>query len=51
MSLKRKELDKVYEEVKSRYRRKERDKDIRKGIDVMYNAIINYMNGEEIKRE
>jgi hypothetical protein len=51
MSLTRKELEKVYDKLYSMYRRKERDKDIRKGIDVMYNAIINYMNGEEIKRE
>ena len=51
MGIKRKELDKVYNKLYSMYRRKERDKDIRKGIDAMYNAIINYMNGEEIKRE
>lgn len=48
MSLTRKELDKVYEEVKSRYRRKERDADIRKGINIMYNALLNYIDGKDI---
>ena len=48
MSLKRKELDKVYEEVKSRYRRKERDKDIVEGIDTLYNALNDYINGDYI---
>lgn len=45
MSLKRKELDKVYEEVKSRYRRKNRDKDIVEGINVLYNALTHYIDG------
>ena len=33
MGLTRKELDKVYEEIKSHYRRKNRDKDIVEGIE------------------
>ena len=44
MSLTRKELDKVYEEVKSQYRRKERDKYIHRGIDELYNALIHYID-------
>ena len=48
MSLTRKELDKVYEEVKSRYRRKNRDKEIIEGIDILYNALNDYMNGDYI---
>lgn len=48
MSLKRKELVNIYEEVRSRYRRKERDADIRKGINIMYNALLNYIDGKDI---
>ena len=48
MGLKRKELDKVYEEVKSRYRRNNRDKDIVEGIDTLYNALVNYIDGNYI---
>ena len=45
MGLTRKELDKVYEEVKSHYRRKNRDKDIIKGIDILYRALNDYVDG------
>ena len=45
MGLTRKELDKVYEEVKSHYRRKNRDKDIVEGIDILYQALNNYIDG------
>ncbi len=45
MGLTRKELDKVYQEVKSRYRRKNRDSEIIQGIDILYNALDNYING------
>lgn len=48
MAIKRKELDKVYEEVKSRYRRKNRDSEIIKGIDILYNALNNYIDGNYI---
>lgn len=48
MSLTRKELDKVYEEVKLRYRRKNRDSEIIKGIDILYNALNNYIDGNYI---
>lgn len=48
MSLTRKELDKVYEEVKSRYRRKNRDKDIVEGIDILYQALNNYIDGVSV---
>lgn len=48
MGITRKELDKVYEEVRSRYRRKERDSEIIKGIDVLYNALDDYINGDYI---
>ena len=48
MGLIRKELDKVYEEVKSRYRRKNRDKDIIKGIEVLYEALDKYIDGDYI---
>ena len=48
MSLTRKELDKVYEEVKSRYRRKNRDLEIIRGIDILYNALNDYMDGDYI---
>ena len=48
MSLTRKELDKVYEEVKSRYRRSNRDAEMIKGIDILYNALDDYINGNYI---
>ena len=48
MGITRKELDKVYEEVRSRYRRKNRDKDIVEGIDALYKALSNYTNGNYI---
>jgi hypothetical protein len=48
MGLTRKELDKVYEEVKSRYRRKNRDSEIVKGIDILYNALNDYIDGDYI---
>ena len=48
MGLTRKELDKVYEEVKSRYRRKNRDSEIIKGIDILYNALNDYIDGDYI---
>lgn len=48
MGITRKELDKVYKEVKSRYRRKNRDKDIVEGIDILYEALLNYTNGNYI---
>lgn len=48
MGLTRKELDKVYEEVKSRYRRNNRDKDIIKGIEVLYEALDKYIDGDYI---
>ena len=48
MAIKRKELDKVYEEVKSRYRRKNRDLEIIKGIDILYNALNDYIDGDYI---
>jgi hypothetical protein len=44
MSLKRKELVQIYEEVRSRYKRKERDKDIHRGMDELYDALIHYMD-------
>lgn len=44
MSLKRKELVQIYEEVKSQYRRKERDKDILEGMDILYQALIHYID-------
>lgn len=44
MSLKRKELVQIYEEVRSKYRRKERDKDILEGIEVLYQALIHYID-------
>jgi hypothetical protein len=47
MSLTRKELDKVYKDVKSLYRRKNRDEDTNRGIDVLYQALVNYINGED----
>lgn len=48
MGINRKELDKVYEEVKSRYRRKNRDSEIIKGIDILYNALNDYIDGDYI---
>ena len=48
MGLTRKELDKVYEEIKSHYRRKNRDKDIIEGIDILYNALNDYIDGDYI---
>ena len=48
MGLTRKELDKVYEEVRSRYRRNNRDLEIVTGIDILYNALDDYMNGNYI---
>lgn len=48
MGLTRKELDKVYEEVKSRYRRSNRDKEIIEGIEVLYNALNDYIDGNYI---
>ena len=48
MGLRRKELDKVYEEVKSRYRRSNRDKDIVEGIEVLYKALVDYIDGDYI---
>ena len=48
MSLTRKELDKVYEEVRSRYRRNNRDLEIIEGIDILYNALDDYINGDYI---
>ncbi|MBQ1550832.1 MAG: hypothetical protein IIZ67_01910 [Bacilli bacterium] len=49
MSLTRKELEKVYEDVRSLYRREQRDEDIRRGIDILYEALINYGNGIDNK--
>lgn len=48
MGLTRKELDKVYEEVKSRYRRINRDKEIIEGIDILYHALNDYIDGDYI---
>ena len=48
MSLTRRELNKVYEEIKSRYRRKNRDSEIVKGIDILYNALNDYIDGNYI---
>ncbi len=44
MSLKRKELVQIYEEVRSRYKRKERDKEIVQGIDILYDALVHYID-------
>jgi hypothetical protein len=44
MSLKRKELVHIYEEVRSKYKRKERDEDIKEGIDILYQALIHYID-------
>lgn len=49
MGLTRRELDKVYEEVRSRYkRRNNRDLEIVTGMDILYNALDDYMNGDYI---
>lgn len=48
MGLTRKELYKVYEEVRSRYRRKNRDSEIIKGIDILYNALNDYIDKDYI---
>ena len=48
MGLTRKELDKVYKEVKSRYRRKNCDSEIIKGIDILYNTLNDYIGGNYI---
>ena len=45
MGLTRKELDKVYEEIRSHYRRRNRDKDIIEGIDILYRALNDYIDG------
>lgn len=44
MAIKRKELDKIYQEVKSKYRRINRDKDIIEGIEILYQALIHYVD-------
>ena len=51
MSLTRKELDIVYKKVYSLYQRKERDNFIRIGINILYQALLNYIDGEKIERE
>ena len=48
MAIKRKELDIIYQEVKSRYRRINRDKEIIEGIDILYNALNDYIDGDYI---
>ena len=48
MAIKRKELDIIYQEVRSRYRRKNRDSEIIKGIDILYNALNDYIDGDYI---
>jgi hypothetical protein len=48
MAIKRKELDMIYQDVKSKYRRKNRDSEIIKGIDILYNALDDYINGDYI---
>ena len=48
MGINRIELDKVYHQVKELYRREYRDKNTRFGIDVMYEAIIDYIDGNVI---
>ena len=51
MGLTRKELDKVYEEVRSRYkRRNNRDLEIVTGINILYNALDDYINGLLMER-
>ena len=47
MGVTRKELEKIYQIEKKKYRRvKGRDKDILNGIDILYTAILNYIDGE-----
>ena len=48
MGLTRRELAKVYEEVKSRYRRSNRDKELIEGIDILYKALNDYIDGDYI---
>ena len=38
----------MYEEIKSYYRRKNRDKDIVEGIDILYHALNNYIDGVSV---
>ena len=51
MAIKRKELDIIYQEVKSRYRRSNRDKEIIEGIEVLYNALNDYIDGNYIGKK
>lgn len=51
MAIKRKELDIIYQEVKSRYRRKNRDLEIIEGIEVLYNALNDYIDGNYIGKK
>lgn len=44
MSLTRKELIKIYHDTKLNYRRSQRDEDIRYGIDVLYHALMDYID-------
>ena len=47
MGLTRKELDRIYQYEKNKYKRiNGRDIDIIKGIDVLYTAILDYIDGE-----
>lgn len=43
MGITRRELEKVYNEVKDKYKRKE-DSDIILGIDTLYKALIEYQS-------
>ena len=47
MSLTRRELIKVYHDIKLNYRRSQRDKDIIYGIDTLYHALMNYIDSTE----
>lgn len=47
MSLTRKELIKIYHTTKLNYRRSQRDTDIIYGIDALYHALMNYIDGVE----
>ena len=51
MGITRKELEKVYEEVKAKYRRTYRDSDIVLGINELYKALINYIDGEKYEQD
>ena len=51
MGINRKELNKVYHQVKELYRRKYRDRHIQSGLDIMYEAILDYIDGNEIVRK